>query len=417
MTDPLGKIIIPLHGKSLLVLRASNKFDKQVVMASHGPAGPAGAASSAVRPWWKNPAIIVPSIVAILAATLGVVIPFVFSGEDRTPEVTNISPSKVVPGNQFDIHGKNLDLVSEVLFVKGATQIRLDAVRQQRTLWTVIPSANDVSPDEYSLTLRTNEGVLVPTGINVNVGDSFVETIEPTDTPVPEPTDNPAAKPTDTPTTESTDTPEPTPTNTPVPEPTDTHVPASRFDFEDDFSNSSSGWVQDTTADYEMGYVGGEYRILVKKQGPGYTALFKDLTFADFDAQVQARNVGQELNQIYGLVFLSQSSWNKYAFWLHPTSGTYSLRKWEGSENQGSQIAIVDWTESSAINRGNTTNTLRVVARSTEIRLYANGELLSTVDGATPVPGQIGLSATNFRASGPDGAEVYFDNFKVHSLN
>lgn len=157
-----------------------------------GPPGPAGTPPAAGRPWRKNPNIIIPSIVAIVAATLGVVIPLVFSGGDRSPEVTNISPSKVVPGNQFDIHGKNLDLVSEVLFAKGATQIRLDVVRQQRTLWTVIPSADDVSPDEYSLTIKTIEGKLVPTGINVVVGDGFVKATEPTDTPEPEPTDTPA---------------------------------------------------------------------------------------------------------------------------------------------------------------------------------------------------------------------------------
>ena len=103
-------------------------------------------------------------------------------GDDLTPQVTNIRPSTVVVGKQFDIEGKNLDLASEALFIKGATQIHLDLVRRGDNLWTVTTPVEDVIPDEYILAFKTRRGEISMTGRTVTVTGSA---IRPTPAPAP----------------------------------------------------------------------------------------------------------------------------------------------------------------------------------------------------------------------------------------
>ena len=112
----------------------------------------------------------VPSLVAIAAAVLGAVLPLVLIGNsERVPEVTVIIPETVGVGERFDIHGTNLDLVTEMLLVKGGTQHRLDTVYRDDTQWTVVLLAGQATEGEYSLKLRTGEGKLFTLGGKVFV--------------------------------------------------------------------------------------------------------------------------------------------------------------------------------------------------------------------------------------------------------
>ncbi|MFQ5857249.1 MAG: hypothetical protein ACE5LU_16705, partial [Anaerolineae bacterium] len=175
-------------------------------------------------------------------------------------------------------------------------------------------------------------------------------------------------EPTATPTTPiATSTPTPTATGIPTgqPTPTATEVSPGEPLYEDDFSSPASGWCVADNDDYEMGYLGGEYRILVKTENLSAWCPAK-VSFTDFDAQVQARHVGAERAKAYGLLFCYQDSDNFYDFDVLPNAGSYALWKRVNAE----WVSLVSATESQAVHRGDAPNLLRVVVQGSEINLY-----------------------------------------------
>ena len=85
--------------------------------------------SSGNRPWWKNAVVIVPIAAAVIGAFIAggfVILQIVLTKQPLTPEITNIRPPTAIHhGDQIDIIGRNLDLVSEVILraidVRGAS--------------------------------------------------------------------------------------------------------------------------------------------------------------------------------------------------------------------------------------------------------------------------------------------------------
>ena len=72
------------------------------------------------RKWWRNPAVMVPSAVAIAAAILGAAIPLVFFGGDQTvPTVRVSTPVKTIVGDTITVSGENLGLITELYLRTG----------------------------------------------------------------------------------------------------------------------------------------------------------------------------------------------------------------------------------------------------------------------------------------------------------
>lgn len=151
------------------------------------------------------------SIVGILA-TVGVI-----GGDKPLPEVDSIgaslvvsaSPPEVMPGQEVDVLGQNLDLVSKVLLSKGlASPVPVFLIPASKTR-LIIAIPNSVQPGEYNLEFRTKEGATV-----VTVRTLVVSTLPrtPTFTLIPTPE------------------PKPTPTlTTPTPPPTSTLIPRTEL--------------------------------------------------------------------------------------------------------------------------------------------------------------------------------------------
>jgi hypothetical protein len=158
--------------------------------------------------------------------------------------------------------------------------------------------------------------------------------------------------------------------------------------------------------------VGGEYRVLVRKTQWRVSSITLH-TYSDFDVQVKARDkraVPDGPEKSYGVTFRYQDADNFYAFQVNPGSGRYRLLKREA----GRETAMVPWTASPHINRGDAPNVVRVVALGPTLRFYVNGNLLHTAVERTFASGRIGLLAWNI--DDPQGAEVYFDDFTAYDI-
>jgi len=121
------------------------------------------------RTFWKTPMIIVPAAAAIVAAVLGAVLPIMLlGGEERAAKVTQIRPTPLVAGEQVDIQGKNLNLVSEVLLIRGFETFRIATIHVGDEL-LILRVPLQVKEQDYSLLFRTNDGKEVGTERTVNV--------------------------------------------------------------------------------------------------------------------------------------------------------------------------------------------------------------------------------------------------------
>jgi hypothetical protein len=166
--------------------------------------------------WWRNPYIVVPSAAVIIAAVLAAVIPLLLiRGGGRTPEVGNVTSLEIVAaGQQLDILGKNLDLVSEVWLSKGPNvSIRVFLIPANELRLTVtIPRG--VQLGDYNLEFRTKNGSTAAV-VQTKVVPGLSLAPIPTPTPRPIPTLTPT--PTPVRVVVQVPTPTPTPMATPVP--------------------------------------------------------------------------------------------------------------------------------------------------------------------------------------------------------
>jgi len=92
----------------------------------------------------------------------------------------------------------------------------------------------------------------------------------------------------------------------------------------------------------------------------------------------------------YGLMFRAPASDKGYLGYLFGIScdGRYSLRSWDGEV----MTHILDWTPSTQLAAGSEqTHRIGVLAQGNELKLYAQGELLTTLTDTTHGEGLFGL--------------------------
>jgi hypothetical protein len=91
--------------------------------------------------------------------------------------------------------------------------------------------------------------------------------------------------------------------------------------------------------------------------------------------------------------------------------GSYRIRKLLA----GTVQTLLDWTPNDSILSGaNTTNVLGFLARGSTLTVFANGEVLSSIEANAFYKGNFGLFSD---AASTPGLTVYFDDFKLWYLN
>lgn len=175
--------------------------------------------------------------------------------------------------------------------------------------------------------------------------------------------------------------------------------------FEDDFSNPNSGWDSFEDADGATDYDNGTYRISLYTDTMFYWANpYKDFDDVAIEVQAQKTSGGDDMQ--YGVICRHKDVNNWYALVI-TGDGYATIRK---RYNGGELEYITDWVQVSAINTGNSGNSLRAECIGNKLTLFVNGaEAISVIDGDI-TSGDAGLMAGTFDQP---NTEVRFDNFVV----
>jgi subtilisin family serine protease len=200
----------------------------------------------------------------------------------------------------------------------------------------------------------------------------------------------------------------PTATSTPTLPPTTT--PGAPPAFFDDFSDSTSGWAEVDHPAYSLGYIGGEYQMLIRVYD------WKVPSYAPFSAAIAHGLVRVTARQVsgsaaaYGLVFASDRT---CAFLVSPL-GYAAL--WGYNSVAASWYTVVDWQASSAVAQGGGSNTLAVEIDDGVVRFYVNNiQMPFDLDiprYASP-PQMFGLLGVSYS---PISIDCRFDDFSVQVL-
>ncbi len=176
--------------------------------------------------------------------------------------------------------------------------------------------------------------------------------------------------------------------------------------FQDNFDNTDTGWEVGDYDDGNVGYKDGTYFVTSTRTDFVMWGV-ANRTFDDFAIELDATQIaaGPENNNAYGIVCREQGNGDGYYLRVSG-DGFYSIAKAEG----GTFETLVDWTESSAINKGNATNRLRILCDGATLALYANGRQLEEVEDSTFATGDIALTATTYEDA---PTEIHFDNLVV----
>jgi len=176
--------------------------------------------------------------------------------------------------------------------------------------------------------------------------------------------------------------------------------------FQDDFSDTSSGWDRVTTESGVIDYIDGVYRIFVNESG---TDVWSNpgLDFTDVTVQIDATKVGGPEDNDFGVICRSVDI-SKFYFFVISSDGYYGIGK---VSDAGQELIGMDAMQpSEAIHQGEATNAIRADCIGSSLSLYVNGEKLDEVQDTEFSSGDVGLIAGSFDIPGTD---IHFDNFSV----
>ncbi|MCX6026095.1 MAG: hypothetical protein NTY23_07555 [Chloroflexi bacterium] len=178
--------------------------------------------------------------------------------------------------------------------------------------------------------------------------------------------------------------------------------------FQDDFSDTGSGWDRTTTDNAVTDYASSAYRIWVNDANSDYWAN-PGLSFTDVRIEVEATKVGGPDNNDLGVICRYQDTDNFY-FALVSSDGFAGIGKTKSGEQSlltGDNLAPTD-----AIHQGNSKNAIRLDCLGNSLSLLVNGTQVATITDSDFAKGDVGLMAGTYDAPGTD---IQFDNFVVRA--
>ena len=180
--------------------------------------------------------------------------------------------------------------------------------------------------------------------------------------------------------------------------------------FQDDFSNTSSGWDRATNDSYYTDYENGGYRINVI-EATYYAFANPYQSFQnDVSIEVDATKIGGPDDNAFGVICRYQDVENYYYFYIS-SDGYVGI----GIDNAGTKTIISspdgNLTSDSSINQGAASNHLRADCIENSLTLFVNGTQVASATDSTFSGGDVGLVARTYSVG---GADLMFDNFFVN---
>jgi hypothetical protein len=174
--------------------------------------------------------------------------------------------------------------------------------------------------------------------------------------------------------------------------------------FQDDFSNSDSGWRKGyASPEGAMDYNASGYRMLVNDLNT-ISWSTPQRNFADVRMEVDVGKLGGPDSNRIGL--LCRFSKDNYYFFLISSDGFYGIGI-KGGQN-GVLLGQSEMQANSNIRTGMAVNHLRADCVGDTLTFYVNGFQVASVKDSTLTAGDVGLAAGTFDQPGVD---IIFDNF------
>ena len=177
-----------------------------------------------------------------------------------------------------------------------------------------------------------------------------------------------------------------------------------RPNFQDDFSNPSSGWDRYQDDQMITDYNNGSYRLRVDQSN-------KDIwsnpgqDFTDVQIDVDATRIGGPDKNDFGVICRYQDENNFYSLLITSDQYFAILKEKDGREVK---LGSAEWKQSSAIQPGNAANHIQAKCLGDRLSLVVNGTLLLAVQDSDFLRGDVGLVAGTYETPGTD---ILFDHF------
>jgi hypothetical protein len=181
--------------------------------------------------------------------------------------------------------------------------------------------------------------------------------------------------------------------------------------FHDDFSDPSSGWDQNTTADGTTDYATGGYRILVKTANMAMWANPGQTLQNDVRIEVDATKSAGPDDNAFGVICRYYDKDNFYKFNI--TSDGYAGI----SKISSGDVTVISSSDGKLhtvnnINKGAASNHIRADCIGSTLTLYVNGNQVATASDSTLSGGDTGLFAQTYDTG---GADLLFHDFTVYA--
>ncbi len=176
--------------------------------------------------------------------------------------------------------------------------------------------------------------------------------------------------------------------------------------FQDDFSNTGSGWATWSQEASAVDYRSGGLSIRVSQPRYDYWSR-PGKRFADTIIAVDASRISGSDNNDFGIICRYRNSDNFYAF-LISSDGYYGIVRVQDGQYQVLGAENLQFAE--AIRQGDAANQVQAECNGPNLILTVNGSVLHQVQDSTFQSGEVGLLAG---AYDEPGVEVLFDNFIV----
>jgi len=176
--------------------------------------------------------------------------------------------------------------------------------------------------------------------------------------------------------------------------------------FQDDFSDTSSGWDHFDDGEVITEYVDGAYQIIINIEN---TDVWSNpgLSFEDTVVEVDATKQDGPDDNDFGIICRYQDPSNFYYF-LISSDGFYTIAKWGGGEQV--LISSDNMEYSDIINQGYASNKIRADCIGNRLVLWVNDQILVEATDTAFTTGDVGLIAGTF---GTPGTDIIFDDFMV----
>lgn len=178
--------------------------------------------------------------------------------------------------------------------------------------------------------------------------------------------------------------------------------------YQDDFSNTNSGWPIDSFAEGSTGYDNGQYRITVLETDYAIWSSSGAGDFADISVEADAVMIGGPEENEFGLLCRFVDNENFYVATIASDGYYFIWRRLNGGDWE--LVGMESGQTSTAIYTGAQTNRIRLDCVGSSLTLYANGTQLIQVQDSSLTSGDVGVYAGSFDVGGVD---VVFDNFLI----